>query len=117
MEGLIGINPIKAGSCFKIYAPQGTWVQNALFIIYAISSNNESSGTYFLKTKAGNLGTTGLILIGDDVAEIKIDSGKNYYIKSASCKIREIMGRSNSLTILDISQTEYDNVSGTILTP
>lgn len=117
MGGLIGINLVKSGHCFKIYAPENTWAQNALFIIYATSWNNENSGAYFLKTKAGNLGKTGLSLIGDNVAEIKIDSEKNYYIKSNFCKIREIIGRSNSLTILEISQTEYDNVNGTILTP
>lgn len=117
MGELIGINPIKIGKYFKIYAPENTWTQNALFIIYACSSINEQSGAYFLKTKAGNLGKTGLSLIGDNVAEIKIDSEKNYYIKSNYCKIREIMGRASSLTILEISQTEYDNVNGTILTP
>lgn len=117
MGGLIGINGIKTGECFKIYAPENTWAQNALFIIYATSFDNENSGAYFLKTKAGNLGKTGLSLIGDNVAEIKIDSEKNYYIKSSYCKIREIMGRASSLTILNISQTEYDNVNGTILTP
>lgn len=117
MGGLIGINPIKIGKYFKIYAPENTWAQNALFIIYANSFENEYSGAYFLKTKAGNLGKTGLSLIGDNIAEIKIDSEKNYYIKSEGCKIREIIGRARSLMVLEISQTEYDNVNGTILNP